>query len=60
MELQDDEEVGVEEFIGMLQLLALNKTMAWLEFYLELLNQVGSQKSMHMTTKWTTNFEAIN
>ncbi len=43
MELQDDEEVGVEEFIWHVTIIALNKTIAQLEFYLELPNQVGSQ-----------------
>jgi hypothetical protein len=36
MELQDDEEVGVEEFIWHVAIIALNKTMARLEFYLEI------------------------
>jgi hypothetical protein len=43
MELQDDEEVGVEEFIWHVAIIAFNKTMARLEFYLEIPNQVGSQ-----------------
>jgi hypothetical protein len=50
MELQDDKNVGVEEFIWHVAIIAFNKTMARLELYFELPNQVGSQKSKHMTT----------
>ncbi len=50
MELQDGKNVGVEEFIWHVAIIAFNKTMTQLEFYLELPNQVGWQKSMHMIT----------
>jgi hypothetical protein len=41
MELQDGKNVGVEEFIWHVAIIAFNKTMTQLEFYLELPNQVG-------------------